>query len=125
MSSHCKIIKKRNADDTMFSLSVVWNLFFKQNGKEETPQSGKEAQGLQEAQRLKAPPLTQNFPDTCQGSFGVEPRGIEPLYPNDNCGFLTLRWPRIWLHEHKNITNENPSRKARIFGDSIESAIVI
>ncbi|HEY4508277.1 MAG TPA: hypothetical protein VJJ55_01320 [Candidatus Paceibacterota bacterium] len=30
--------------------------------------------------------------------------GIEPLYPNDNCGFLTLRWHRRWLHISKNIT---------------------
>jgi hypothetical protein len=25
--------------------------------------------------------------------FGVEPRGIEPLYPSVDHGILTLRWP--------------------------------
>lgn len=27
------------------------------------------------------------------GFFVVEPRGIEPLYPSVDSGFLTVRWP--------------------------------
>ncbi|OGM99577.1 MAG: hypothetical protein A3B91_03475 [Candidatus Yanofskybacteria bacterium RIFCSPHIGHO2_02_FULL_41_29] len=38
------------------------------------------------AKNQKAPILNRSF-------LSVEPRGIGPLYPSVNHGFLTLRWP--------------------------------
>lgn len=56
----------------MFSISGARTLFFKKNGKEETPQGGKEAQE-REATR-EAPPLTQNSPDSVGGVLMWGPR---------------------------------------------------
>jgi len=58
-------------------------------------------------------------------ALGMEPRGIEPLYPSVNHGFLTVRWP-LELHRNtisQNKQKENPKPKASDFQDSIESVV--
>ena len=65
------------------------------------------------------------IPSNTDGIFGVELRGIEPLYPSDNSGLLTRGSPlnSTKLSYQKAYKKERPS-KARAFGDSIESAVV-
>lgn len=58
--------------------------------------------------------------------FGVEPRGIEPLYPNGNCEFLARGGPLNSTKSayYKTLQKERPS-EARTFRVAIESAIAI
>src|SRR3989344_5381791 len=56
--------------------------------------------------------------------FDVEPRGVEPLYPNGNCGLLTRGGPLNSTEPtyHLQYKKERPSISSD-FRDSSESAI--